>query len=175
MRHYELRLALAFAALAVLVLSTGAIAAEEQGSKQIEVEGIRFGWAIDAGVLQVTVIAKTTGWVGVGFEPERKMEGADFVIGYVKDGMVVIEDHYGVSTRKHQKDTDLGGTDDVVDTGSLESDGSTKLAFKIPLDSSDEFDNKLEEGKTITVLLAYGKDDDTSSKHRRVVEASIKL
>lgn len=162
-------------ALALLVGMLPSVAGEEAAPNQIEEKGIRMSWAIDGDQLQVTVIAKTTGWIGVGFEPLRKMQGANFIIGYVKDGEAVIEDHYGVSTKKHKKDIDLGGSDDVEDTGSSEADGSTKLAFKIPLDSGDEFDNKLEEGKKITVLLAFGKNDDTTSKHRTVVKTSIKL
>jgi hypothetical protein len=175
MRQSKYRYGLVLAALVVLIGALPVVAADEEGFKQIEEKGIRFMWAIDGDLLQIQVVVPTTGWIGVGFEPVRKMQGANFIIGYVKDGKAVIEDHYGVKKKKHKKDTDLEGIDNVQDAEGSEKEGVTKLGFKIPLDSGDEFDNKLEEGKTVTLLLAYGKDDDTSSKHRVVIKTSIKL
>ena len=57
---------------------------------------VLFYWSINAtdSSIQFAVQAKTTGWVGFGISTgQGKMQGADIVIGWVKDG----ETFYAVS------------------------------------------------------------------------------
>ena len=69
----------------------------EDDYKQIESAGITFKWKIIGDRLHVTILAPTKGWVAVGFNPKQMMQGADIIIGYVKDGAALLEDHYGTT------------------------------------------------------------------------------
>ncbi len=50
-------------------------------------------WRIDGDKIHVKLAAKTSGWVAIGFDPEKAMQGANIIIGAVKKGKVRIEDH----------------------------------------------------------------------------------
>jgi hypothetical protein len=65
----------------------------------------------------------------------------------------------------HPPDTDLGGSDDIIDYAGTESDGLTVLEFVIPLDSGDPYDHALETGETYDVILAIGDQDSFDSYH----------
>jgi hypothetical protein len=52
-----------------------------------------------------------------------------------------------------------GGWDNVADKQGQESEGSTQIGFKIPLDSGDAKDRALAPGNTYTVLLAHGPNE----------------
>ncbi|MFP4180689.1 MAG: DOMON domain-containing protein [Spirochaetaceae bacterium] len=105
------------------------------------------------------------------------MKDANIIFGFVKEGEVHIEDHYGTGTFSHEKDTDIGGSRDILDYSGSESDGETTLEFTIPLDSGDEYDTPLTLSKEHTVLFAFGPDgaDNFSTKHstRGKVEVSF--
>ena len=137
-----------------------------EGFTRVEAIEMTLEWRVDGDMAEFIVTSPAQGWVGVGFDPESAMRGADFVIGYVEnDGNVVIEDHYGDRLTNHTADTELGGTDDVeLIAGELTNDG-TMLHFRRPLDSGDEYDNPLTPGETHTILLAYGNANDLTSDH----------
>ena len=56
---------------------------------------MEFHWSVEGDNLAVKVSAKTKGWVGVGFNPTKRMQGANYVVGYVKGNKVKISDEYG--------------------------------------------------------------------------------
>lgn len=134
---------------------------------ETKVRGMEFAWKVADDTLHVKLTARTTGWVGIGFNPVKYMEGADYIIGYVKRGKVTLRDDYGDSARNHKSDEKLGGTDDVTLVSGEEKGRSTTLEFSLPLNSGDTYDSVLDpEGETV-VLLAYGgKRDSFRSKHK---------
>jgi len=132
----------------------------------IDLGKISFAWAVEGDVMNVRLAAKTTGWVGIGFNPSKKMQDANFIIGYVKKGKVKIADHFGTTTLKHKADTRIGGNNDLTNIAGTEEKGVTEIAFTIPLDSGDAKDSAIgADGETV-VLLAYGAGRDSFlSKH----------
>ena len=60
-----------------------------------EVAGIEIHWSNDATYLRMGLVAPGTGYVSIGFDPVRKMEGANYVIGYVQDGKGYFRDDFG--------------------------------------------------------------------------------
>ncbi len=138
----------------------------DEGFKRVEAIDMTLEWRVDGDMAEFIVTSPEQGWVGVGFDPEATMRGADIIIGYVEDdGNVVIEDHYGDQLTTHRPDTELGGTDDVELIAGELTDGGTMLHFRRPLDSGDEYDNPLNPGETHTFMLAYGTSNDLSSDH----------
>ena len=158
--------------LILVVLLLTPISAEENrtittdGFQISEIKGIIFQWKIENEEIQIILSAPTTGWVAIGFNPSRMMKDANILIGYVQDGKVFMEDHFGSGYTKHKLDTDLGGTDDITILDGYEKEDKTTLKFSIPLQSWDSFDSKLESGEEYKVIFAYGKKDNFTSYHK---------
>ena len=138
----------------------------EPGFEKISRSGITFQWRIEGDQLEVILSAPTEGWVAVAFNPTEMMQGANFVIGYIQDGQVYIRNDHGNWLTSHVSDESQGGTQDAVLVRGEEKNGSTTLRFTLPVDSSDEYDVKLNIGGTNTILLAYGAKDSFTSMHR---------
>ncbi len=133
----------------------------------VTVKEMAFLWTVDGESLKVKLAAKTTGWLGIGFNPEpgQGMKGANFLLGSVKDGKAVVEDHFGTMQTNHKADEKLGGKLDVTDISGKEADGLTELMFTIPLNSGDNNDKAVTTDGDTTVMLAYGKSDIMILKH----------
>ncbi len=143
--------------------------------KTAEVKGIVFNWEIIDEKINIILSAPTNGWVAVGFNPSRMMKDANILIGYIKNGEVFMEDHFGAGNTKHRADIDLGGTEDITILGGSEEDDKTTLQFSIPLHSRDSNDRKLEEGEEYKVIFAYGRKDDFKSYHKLRTSLMITL
>jgi hypothetical protein len=134
----------------------------------VEAAGVVFHWANDDENLYAAMAAETGGWVAVGFDPEMRMQGANYVVGYVKDGEAFIQDMFGVKPAglgSHPADVELGGSDDVLEYGGQEEGGRTVIEFKIPLDSGDPYDKPLSPGERYDLITAMGSGDDFDSLH----------
>ena len=137
---------------------------------------ITFAWKIEGDKLAVKLSAETEGWVGIGFNPVAGMKGANFILGYVKDGKVHLNDDFGTGTNSHKPDTNLDGTSDVTLVGGMEKDGMTTIEFTIPLKSNDKNDTKIDVNGDTTVLLAYGGGRDSFlAKHRYRTALKVNL
>ncbi|MFH2131759.1 MAG: DOMON domain-containing protein [bacterium] len=134
---------------------------------EIKLEKMTFSWKIQEQLLYVKLTAATTGWVGIGFNPSTKMQDANFVLGYVKNGTVIMTDAYGVRPKEHIDDTAMNGQNNVVSVSGSEQGEFTTIEFSLPLDSGDAADRKINREGVNTVLLAFGKGQDNfQSRHR---------
>ena len=134
----------------------------------VEAAGVTFHWANDDQNLYAAMAAETSGWVSVGFDPEVRMQGANYVLGYVEDGEAFIQDMFGVKPAgmgSHPPDVELGGSDDILAYAGREESGVTVIEFKIPLDSGDEYDKPLSPGESYDLITAVGSGDDFDSIH----------
>lgn len=141
---------------------------EGEYSHMAESAGVEFHWSNDDSYLYAAMAAGTSGWVAVGFDPEDRMQGANFIFGYVKDEEAFIQDMFGVrpsGPSAHPPDEKLGGTNDILEYVGQEEDGLTIIEFKIPLDSGDEYDKPLRSGESYGLILAVGPSDDFTAKH----------
>lgn len=141
------------------------VTTSESGFSQVEAVGMTFEWMIDGDTIEIRVQSPEQGWVGVGFDPETIMRGANMIMGYVENGEATIADHYGNQLTNHTSDTELGGSDDVTLIEGSEDEDGTTLHFSMPLDSGDEYDKPLTEGETHTLMLAYGTEDNFTEQH----------
>jgi hypothetical protein len=113
------------------------------------------------------VSGKTTGWVGIAFNPSTQMKDGNFILGYVKDGKVSILDHFGDGDTSHEDDEKLGGSTDITIIGGTEDKTSTAIEFSMPLNSGDKKDTVIDPAGETVVLLAYGGSRDSfKSKHQ---------
>jgi hypothetical protein len=134
--------------------------------------GMVVRWRVEGQRLRLLLDAPTRGWVGIGFKPDFKMQGANFIIGYVRGSQTFLDDHVGTHKDKHNADTKLKGSRNVELLGGNEADGRTRLEFTIPLDSGDPKDKPLAPGERLPLLLCYGPQDNFTKVH--TVEAEAK-
>lgn len=139
--------------------------------EKIAVDGLEFEYRYRGESLDIQVRCRTTGWVGVGFDPIHLMKGANLIIGYVDSEGVHLSDRYGVDQGDHKSDEELGGQNNLQAISGFEKDGWTELHFSISVDSQDPYDVSLYPGQPHTLLLACGGEgrDNFIHKHRRVV------
>ncbi|MEE4166474.1 MAG: DOMON domain-containing protein [Desulfocapsaceae bacterium] len=134
---------------------------------ELTVKDMTFSWKVDGDTLHGRMSAKTEGWVGVGFNPSKKMQDANFIIGYVKDGKAEIADHFGTRATAHDADSKEGGSDDVTLVGGAEENGMTTIEFTMPMNSGDKLDGALTADGDTILLLAYGPDRDSLKPRHR--------
>ncbi len=120
--------------------------------------GIDVRIAVVADTLEVELSAETTGWISIGFDPSRQMADANIIIAYVEDGELDIADDYGIGPMAHDRDTNHGGSNDIIAATGRQENGMTTVNFTIPLDSGDDLDKPLILGETYLVLVAHGPD-----------------
>lgn len=132
-----------------------------------EAQNITFAWTVDGDSLHVKLTAKTTAWVGIGFNPSEGMKDANLIIGYVRNGEVSVRDDFGSGLRNHSEDTRDGGQENVTNAFGKEENGTTEIGFTIPLNSGDAKDQAITPDGDTTVLLSYGGGRDSFlTKHR---------
>jgi hypothetical protein len=152
-----------FLILSVVVFSLmlPAFASAMDYDHKLEVKNMQFSWTVDGDQIHVKLSAKTTGWVAIGFYPEKAMAGANIIIGAVKNGKFKIEDHYANKSRGHSSDEKLGGKNDVLNPSGSEKNGVTTISFTLPLDTGDKFDKPINPEGTSKIMLAYGSGRDS--------------
>ena len=122
-------------------------------------------WRSDGQFIYVAMQAKTAGFVAVGFKPTQFMMNADMVFGFVKNGQASIYDMYSTGEfGPHPPDTDLGGTNDIIEFGGKEEGGDTTIEFKRALNTGDKYDQPLLPG-TNKIIWSYGLNDEITQKH----------
>jgi hypothetical protein len=122
-------------------------------------------WTSDGNYVYIGMKAKTSGWLAVGTQPGTTMKDADMVMGFVSDGKATVYDLYSTGDYgPHPQDTELGGTNDILEFGGKEVDGYTTIEFKRLLDTGDKYDRPYSKG-TNEIIWSYGSDDQSTKKH----------
>lgn len=123
-------------------------------------------WKNDAQYLYMAMKAKTLGWIAVGFEPTDWMKDADIVLGYANDGNVTVQDQYSTGNYgPHVPDTDLGGTNDILDYGGRNENGYTSIEFKRKMDTGDKYDKPFVPGQAVPMIWSLSDSNSTEVKH----------
>jgi len=145
----------------VFSISSPIIAGDIKYANKIDVKGMSFLWKIDGDKIHIKLVAKTNGWVGIGFNPTKIMKDANFILGYVKNGKPAMTDHFGTGERKHERDKKLGGESNISNIFGKEENGKTEIGFTFPLNSGDSNDREIRVDQDTTILLAYGAGRDS--------------
>lgn len=145
-------------------------------SHRTDAGGFEVHWSNDINYLRIGLVGPGTGYVAIGFDPDYRMRGANFILCAVKDGRIMIRDDYGDGSVSHTADTLLGGTNDILEAAGREEDGRTTVEFVIPLATRDPYDKTLVPGETYDILVAYhGTSDSFTTRHSRRGSGTIRL
>ncbi len=125
--------------------------------------GIGVYWEHNGSHLRVGLVSPGSGWVSIGFGTRGTgMDGANIVIGYVDDGLVIV-DEVGVGWN-HFPDSEKGGVDDISEASGSIHEGQAILEFVFPLSSGDSLDHRFRANMTYGFFLGYhesAKDGST--------------
>ncbi len=132
-----------------------------------EITEISVHFSHNGSFLFVGLVSPGTGWLGIGFGPEGVgMNEANILIGYVKDGSLTWEDHYGIGI-SHVNDLTMdSGADNLGNSAGDENNTHTTVEFSIPLSSGDSYDHNFIVGETYGFYVANNPvSDDLTSYH----------
>jgi hypothetical protein len=121
-------------------------------------------WNTDAEYIYIGIKVNTNGFVAIGFG--GSMTNSDVIFGWVKNGEPSIFDTYiSDYSAGHPSDTELNGTNDIIESG-LKEDGSyTTMEFKRALNTGDKYDREVVVGSNNYIIWAYGTSDDDINIH----------
>ena len=123
-------------------------------------------WKNDADNLYMGRRGKTDGWLAVGFEPTVWMKDADMILGRVIDGQTTVLDLYSTGNYgPHPQDVELGGTDDILESGGREGDGYTVIEFRRKMDTGDRWDKAFATGQTVEMIWSTSGSDSDDVRH----------
>lgn len=143
---------------------------------EMTVAGVDVHWTNDEHLLAVGLVSPGTGFVAIGFDPERQMEGANYIIASVHEGELTIRDDYGHESLAHMEDTLRGGENNIIAAAGNQWPDQTVIEFIIPLDSGDSMDKQLLPGHQYTILVSYhSMFDSFSDRHTRRGSGQMQL
>nr|XP_039264402.1 DBH-like monooxygenase protein 1 [Styela clava] len=138
---------------------------------------LKLYWKANKDTITMEVHGKTTGWIGIGFSPHGGMNGADIIVGWIKNGTTYITDRYGIENGFPPRDSQQ----DVKLIMGKECDGWTMIRFKRSLESCDQQHDRSITADTQRVIWAFGEtdpiDEDLSPPdiHRKTTMGSLSL
>ena len=122
-------------------------------------------WRSDEQYVYIGLKANTNGWVAVAIQPGSRMKDADMLLGFIENGETTVHDQFSTGNfGPHLPDTELGGTEDILEYGGNEESGFTIIEFKRALDTGDKYDMPLSEGIN-KIIWAFGSSDNPALKH----------
>ncbi|NLT72756.1 MAG: hypothetical protein GXX94_00975 [Chloroflexi bacterium] len=144
---------------------------------RLEIGQVVLHWSNDSEYLYLAAEAETSGWLGIGIDPEDRMQGADYVIAAAPGGTLQLFDAYGQAPvgATHPEDTALGGSTDLMETAVAEQDGWVRLEVQRPLASGDAYDRPLSPGTTYTVIVGIGANMEYDARHTYRGQGEITL
>lgn len=129
------------------------------------VDSYEIFWQSDEEHVYIGLRAEAGGWVAVGFQPEPFHRETDMVIGFAGDAESGVWDMFSTGDLGPcRMDTELGGTDDILEAACAETDGYTTVEFKRAIDTGDAYDGSLSSGDN-EIMWAYSAFDDARQKH----------
>lgn len=129
-------------------------------------------WSNDKQYIYIGIIASSSGWTAIGFNPEFAMKGANIIFMAIDGQDVVMRDDFGNSTFSHSPDMELGGSFDVEEYAGKADGGETVYEFKMLLDTGDEFDSILNYGEQHKIIFSVNSQSiDFDNKHTKKTAA----
>lgn len=133
-------------------------------------------WFNDDDYIYMALKGQTSGWASIGFEPTFAMNNADMVFGWLSGGTPTILDLYSTGAfGPHPPDQQLGGTNDLIETGGSEASGFTIIEFKRKMNTGDKYDKSFTKGQSINIIWGVGSSDSLDSPHTTRGSGTIKL
>ena len=134
--------------------------------KEVTVNDMRLTYTLRNDSVDISLEAPTEGWVGVGFNSVNSIVGCDLLLFHVVNQETAVLDMFVKGVGNPKEDINLGGTMDVKILQGLESNGKTRVQFRLPFQSGDRYDFQHQLDQRFWLILAYSTHDDFSHHSR---------
>ena len=159
-----------------ILLLSGFIGSKKDHSfSQIEKNGMKLRWKVEGENLICELSAPTKGWIAMGFNTQSGLSKTNLIMGAIRKGKAVVEDHHILSPGVHKKMEALGAKSLIHSISGKETTEGTRIQFSIPLNPKDSYHHHLKKGNTYYVLLAYSWEDDFDHHSAMRTEVEIIL
>ncbi len=134
-------------------------------------------WEFEGDKVFMAIVAKTQGWVAIGFNPSTVMANADMVLGLVKDqnNVQAIDEWSSGIFGPHSPDVDQGGTSDILSFAGTRTGDTVVFEFSRLLNTGDKFDKVIPTSGKFKIIWAYGPSLDMTAKHKKAGSATIQM
>lgn len=171
-------LALASVPAAFAVNVDGTVSSGEY-SKQTAFDNgnYRLLWEFEGNRVFMAIVAKTPGWVAIGFNPSTVMANADMVFGIVgNQGNAQTSDEWSSGIfGPHAPDVNQGGKSDILSFAGTRTGDTVVFEFSRLLDTGDKFDKAIPISGRFKIIWAYGPSLQLSAKHTKAGSATIQM
>ena len=116
--------------------------------------GMTFTWTHAGERLRGTLAAPTRGWLAVGFNDARTLEGTRFVIAAVAGAPPVAEVHVAL-VPEHPPIEALGGRSGLADVAGVFAGGMSRATFSLPEVGGAPYAADLRAGARTHLMLAW--------------------
>ncbi len=116
--------------------------------------GMTFTWVHAGGRLHGTLTAPTRGWLAVGFNDARALEGTRFFIAVVAGAAPVAEVHVAL-VPEHPPIEALGGRSGLADVAGAFAGGVSRATFSLPEVGGAPYAADLRAGARTHLMLAW--------------------
>ncbi len=148
-------------------------------SKQAEFDkgNFKLSWEFEGDKVFMAIIAKTPGWISVGFNPSSFMSNSDLVLAVVKDNQdIKVYDEWSSGMfGPHVQDTEKQGTFDILSYAGSRSADMVIFEFSRLLDTKDKYDKVIITSGKFKIMWAYGPSLDMTAKHKKAGTATVEM
>ena len=148
-------------------------------SKQAEFDkgNFKLSWEFEGDKVFMAIIAKTPGWISVGFNPSSFMYNSDLVLAVVKDNQdIKVYDEWSSGMfGPHVQDTEKQGTFDILSYAGSRSADMVIFEFSRLLDTKDKYDKVIITLGKFKIMWAYGPSLDMTAKHKKAGTATVEM
>jgi hypothetical protein len=111
--------------------------------------------------------AAAEGWISIGISPTVGMKDADMIIGWVdSEGHVYVFDAFSTGEYgPHPPDTELGGTDDIIEFGGTQIGEWTTIEVTRNVNSTDLYDRNFRSEDRLDVIWGYSDTEEFDDYH----------
>ena len=145
------------------------------GARHITLGDMEFGWRHDADRLHGDLSAPGTGWLAVGFNDARRLDGTRFVIAAVADAPPRAEVHIALPPDHKTVESLTGASSGLGDLAGRFEAGRSILSFSLPHRTADRYSRDLSPGHSTHLMLAWSHapDFDHHSAWRRHIDVVL--
>ena len=141
--------------------------------QKVERNGMLVSWEEKGEWLEVEVSAPTQGWLAIGFNTEDGLEGTNLIMVAVRGKEVQLSDRYILKAGDHRALSDLGVGERLEILSGEENASGSRISFRIPKLSQDNYHKSLLPGSSFYMLMAYSREDDFM--HHSMMRTSVQI
>jgi len=137
----------------------------------------RLYWEFQDDKVFMAIVAKTPGWVAIGFEPSTVMANSDMIFGLVGEpGNVQAVDAWSSGMfGPHPPDVNQGGASSILSFAGTRTGDMVVFEFSRLLNTGDKFDKVIPVSGNFKVIWAYGPNLQFTAKHSKAGSAVLKM